>query len=425
MRFPRALFLVSLTLLAIPQSATSSVLKIVVDDMIHPATEEFISRSLADAAEHNDKAVLIELRTPGGLESSTRKIVERIVSSPVPVIVFVTPGGSRAASAGFIILESADVAAMSPGTNTGAAHPVTIGGEKIDEIMKQKMENDTAAWMRSIATKRKRNVEVAESAVRQSRSFTEQEALSQKLIDLIATSDVDLLGKLDGRIITRFDGRTTLLHTKGEAIRSRVMTLKERILSFIMDPNVAFLLFALGVLGLSMEFSHPGSVLPGVVGVIALVLAIVALNILPTRFAALGLILLAFMFFALEAKFTSHGVLAIGGVVSMILGALFLVDGPIPEMRVQLWSAAGVSIPFGLIAVFLMTLALRTRRQPVITGGEGLIGEVGVARTAIGVDGKIFVHGTLWNAISNGEIAAGSAVRVRRVNGLTLEVEAV
>jgi len=408
---------------AVAASARATVLRITVDDMIHPISDEYIGRALEQATRANDDAVVIELRTPGGLVESARSIVEKIMRSRVPVIVYVSPAGSTAASAGFFILESADIAAMAPGTNTGAAHPVILG-EKMDEVMKTKLENDAAAFMRTVAARRGRNVTVAESAVRQSKSFTEQEALQQKLIDVVSTDVPSLLRAVDGRTIKRYDGTTMQLHVAGKPIAGYDMTLKEKILSKLMDPNIAFLLLMLGGLALFAEFNHPGTVLPGVVGVISILLALFALNLLPTRFAALALLLAAFALFALEAKFATHGVLGIGGIICMIIGALFLVDGPIPEMRVRFATALLVSIPIGAIAIFLTTLVLRARSSRVVTGQEGMIGETGVARTLLAPDGKVFVHGELWNAVARGEIAAGTRVRVRAVDGLHLLVEA-
>src|SRR5712692_3423578 len=415
-------FLLSVLALAIPLCAQAAILKVTVDDMIHPISDEFIGRALTEAARTNDDAVVIELRTPGGLIESTRSIVEKIMTSPVPVIVYVAPAGARAASAGFFILESADIAAMAPGTNTGAAHPVVFG-EKMDEIMKTKMENDAAAFMRTIAARRGRNVTVAESAVRESKSFTEDEALHLKLIDAVAPNLPSLFRAFEGKTLRRYNGSTTTLHLVGKPLRTYDMSLKERLLSKLMDPNIAFLLFALGALAIFAEFNHPGAVVPGVVGVISILLALFALNLLPTRYASLALLLLAFALFALEAKYATHGVLGIGGVICMIFGALFLVDGPIPEMRVHLLTALMVSVPIGLIAIFLTTLVLRARRVRVTTGREGMIGEIGVARTQLGPEGKVFVHGELWNAVAPTSLPEGTRVRVSGVDGLHLRVE--
>ena len=401
----------------------AEVLKITVNDTIQPITDEYIGRALAEAQRSNDKAVLIELSTPGGLVDSTREIINKILESHIPVIIYVTPSGSRAASAGFFILEAADIAAMAPGTNTGAAHPVTIGGPKMDEVMKEKLENDSAALMRSVAGKRGRNVEIAESAVRQSKSFTEDEALKNHLIDIVAANQQELFKQLSGRTVKRFNGQEITLNLVNEPVRSYDMTLKQRILSYIMNPNIAFILLAIGALALYAEFNHPGAVLPGTVGVVFILLAAFALNLLPVRHAALLMILAAFILFALEAKFATHGILGIGGVAMLTLGALLLVDGPIPEMRVRLATALAVSVPIGLITVFLMSIALKARRNKIVTGEQGMVGEVGVAQTALSPYGKVFVHGELWDAISSAPLAAGESVVVRQVAGLQLEVD--
>ncbi len=425
MRRATQLISIFLLLLLTPCVSSAEVVKIVVNDMIHPITDEFIGRALAYAQRQKADALLIELSTPGGLVDSTRSIIEKIEASPVPVIVYVAPSGARAASAGFFILESADVAAMAPGTNTGAAHPVVFGGEKMDEAMKAKMENDAAAFMRSFVSKRGRNIEAAESAVRQSKSWTEQEALKEHLIDYIAANEGDLLKQIDGKTITRFNGSTSVLHTAGQPVRQYDMSLKQRILAWMMDPNVAFILFAIGMLALYVEFNHPGAIVPGVVGFIFILLAVFAFNLLPTRFAALALIVGAFVLFALEAKFASHGVLGIGGIAMMVLGALLLVDGPIPEMRVKLITALAVSVPLAAITVFLMTLVLKARRSKVVTGEQGLVGQIGEVQSPLAPQGKVFVNGELWDAVSPLPVAVGERVRVQRVSGLVLEVEPV
>lgn len=402
---------------------SGEILKIVLNDTIQPVSEEYIARAVDEARRRNDQALLIEINTPGGLVDSTREIIEHITSSAVPVIIYVTPGGSRAASAGFFILESADIAAMAPGTNTGAAHPVVLGGGKMDDAMKEKLENDAAALMRSVAARRGRNVEVAESTVRQSKSFTDQEALSQHLIDYVASSQEDLFRQIDGKTFKRFNGQTVTLKLSGQPVSVFDMTLKENILAYLMNPNVAFLLLAIGALSLYLEFNHPGAVVPGTVGVVFILVAAFALNLLPTRFAAVVLILGAFALFAAEAKFATHGVLTIGGIALLTLGGLLLVDSPIPEMRVHLWTALAVSIPFGLITAFLMTVALKARRNKVVTGAQGLIGETAVAQTLLSPQGKVFVHGELWDAIASSTLPAGQLVVVRKIDGLTLFVD--
>jgi membrane-bound serine protease (ClpP class) len=405
--------------------SSAEILKIVVDDTIQPITEEYISRAIDEAQRRNDQAVLIEINTPGGLVESTRKIINKITSSQVPVIVYVSPGGSRAGSAGIFILESADIAAMAPGTNAGAAHPVLIGplAPKVDDEMKRKIENDTAALMRSVASKRGRNVEVAESAVLESKSFTEQEALSQHLIDYVASSEDDLFRQIEGKSFKRFNGQETTLKLTGQPIVPFGMTLKERILGYLMDPNISFILLAIGALALYAEFNHPGAVVPGTVGVVFILIAAFALNLLPTRFAALALMVGAFVLFAAEAKFASHGVLTVGGITLLTLGGLLLVDSPVPEMRVHLLTALAVSIPLGLITAFLMSIAFKARRNKLVSGAQGLVGEIGVAQTVLSPRGKIFVHGEIWDAVSSSEVSVGQSVVVRRIDGLLLQVE--
>jgi membrane-bound serine protease (ClpP class) len=418
----RSILVLALLLAAVRAEAT--VVRVVIDDMIHPISDEFLGRALDAAAAQKADAVIVELRTPGGLETSMRGMVEKILKSPVPVIVWIGPTGSRAASAGFFILEAADLAAMAPGTNTGAAHPVTIGGEKMDDVMKMKLQNDAAAFMRTIATRRGRNVKVAESGVREAKSFTEDEALSLNLIEVVAPDVPSLLRWADGKTVKRFNGTPLVLKVRGKPVVDFKMTMRQRLFAWILDPNVAFFLLAVGTMAIYAEFNHPGAILPGVVGLIAVLLAIAALNILPTSYAAFALIAAAFGLFALEAKLTSHGVLGVGGVICLTVGAVMLVDGPIPEMRVRLLTAVAVSVPIGMIAVFLMTLVLRARKVRVATGTEAMIGEIAVTRTPLGPHGKVFVRGELWNATAKTEIAKGARVRIREVDGLRVMVDA-
>jgi membrane-bound serine protease (ClpP class) len=413
-----------LATLTFTASAQADVIRVVIDGTINPVSAEYIDRGIARASDQHAQAVLIEIRTPGGLADSTREIIAKMLGSPVPVIVYVYPTGSRSASAGFYILEAADIAAMAPGTNTGAAHPVLMG-TTMDPVMKEKLENDSAAFMRSFVAKRGRNVEVAESAVRQSKSFTDQEALQQHLIDYVAKDSSDLLKQLDGKTVKRFDGQSQLLHTAGAQVIDYDMSLKEQILGFMMDPNIAFLILIIGAAAIYAEFNHPGAVIPGVVGIIFVVLAVFALDLLPLRFAGVALLLTAFILFALEAKFATHGVLGVGGIGVMILGALLLVDGPIPQMRIRLMTALAVSIPFGLLPLFLVDIAVRARRGKVVTGERGLIGEVGVAQTQLRPEGKVFVHGEIWNASSSSSVEPGQTVRVIAVRDLVLTVEPV
>lgn len=416
------LFLVALLLGGISLPASAEVLKIVVDDTINPITDEYVGRALAEAERNHDQALLIEMNTPGGLLSSMQAIIQKILGSKVPVIIYVTPSGASAASAGFFILESCDVAAMAPGTNTGAAHPVSLFG-KTDDVMKEKIENDMAALMRSYVSKRGRNVELAEGAIRKSKSYTDQEALSQNLIDYVASSEQDLFKQMQGKPIKLFNGQSVTLNLVGQPVRLYERSLRQNILGHLMDPNILLVLLAVGALCLYIEFNHPGAVVPGTVGVVCILLAAFAMNLLPVRFAALALILLAFVFFALEAKFATHGALGIAGVVTMVFGGLLLVDAPIPEMRVHLWVALAVSVPLGAITVFLMDIALKARANKIVTGEQGLIGEIGISQTTLAPSGKVMVHGELWDAVSSVEISVGQPIVVRRVEGLRLMVD--
>jgi membrane-bound serine protease (ClpP class) len=408
--------------------ASAEVLKIVVNDTIQPISEEYISRAIDEATRRNDQAVLIEMNTPGGMLSSTQKIIEKITSSRVPVIIYIAPTGGHAGSAGIFILESADIAAMAPGTAAGAAHPVALMGPfqvKLDDDMRKKIENDAAALMRSVTSKRGRNIEAAEGAVRESKSYTEQEALQQHLIDYVASSPEELFRQISGKPFKRFNGQSDTLNLASQPIVPFEMTVKERVLDALMEPDLAFLLLAIGALALYFEFNHPGAVIPGTVGVVFILVAAFALNLLPTRFAALVLILGAFALFAAEAKFASHGVLTAGGIALLTLGGLLLVDAPIPEMRVHFLTALSVSVPLGLITAFLMSIALKARRNKVVTGAQGLIGETGVVQTALSPQGKVFIHGELWDAVSSSDLPAGQLVVVRRVDGLTLSVDPI
>jgi membrane-bound serine protease (ClpP class) len=299
-----------------------------------------------------------------------------------------------------------------------------FGGD-IKGTMAEKVENDAAALMRSVTSKRGRNVEVAESAVRQSKSFTDSEALSQKLIDYVAPSEEDLFRQISQHPVKRFNGESVTLHLSGEKEVTIEETLKEKVLGFLMDPDIAFVLLAIGALALYAEFNHPGAVWPGTVGIVFILLAVFALHLLPIRFAAVVLIFASFVLFALDAKFGTHGALAVGGIATLVIGALLLIDTPIPEMRVHLGTALAVSIPLGGITVFLMSVALKARRNKVVTGMEGLVGEVGIAQTALTPSGKVFVHGEVWDAVAPAEVAAGTRVAVRRLEGLTLRVDVV
>jgi len=391
--------------------------------MVEPVSADFVVRGIRHANQVNAQAVLIEIDTPGGLETSMREIIQAIIESRVPVITYVAPGGARAASAGLFILLSGDVAAMAPGTHTGAAHPVILGSYGIGKTMETKIENDAAAYIRSIADRRGRNSKLAEEGVRQSRSFTEKEALEGHLIDFVANTPQDIFAQFDGKSIKRFDGSTATLRLRNATLEPYAMTTRERLLFYIVDPNIAFLLGALGVFLLYLEFTHPGMVAPGVVGAIALVLALFAFHMLPINYTGVILIIRAMVMFALEAKVTSHGVLAAGGAQAMVLGALMLVNSPMPGASIHLSTALGVTAPLAAITIILLRLAMAAHKRKAVTGREGMIDSVGVAETNLEPSGKVFVHGELWDARAPAAVAKGARVRVRAVEGLTLVVE--
>jgi len=409
-------------------SGNPVVLQLNLDREVEPVLATYIDEGIADAANRHAALVLITMDTPGGLGESMKDMIQHILTSTVPVAVYVSPTGARGASAGFFILLSADIAAMAPATHTGAASPViAIGGFQlqIDETMRRKILNDAMAFLRSYTEKRGRNPTLAETAVTDAKAFTEKEALDGKLIDLIAASPEDLLHQLDGRTITRFDGTKTVLALKNAATVPFQLSARQSFLARIVEPDVFFVLLMVGVLGLYTEFTHPGMVAPGVIGGICAVLALYAMHILPVNFAGVLLILLALALFILEAKFTSHGVLAIGGIVSMMLGAMFLIRSPLTSGGVSLGVALAATLPFALITVFLMRLVLRSRSWKSTTGREELIGEEGIAISGLGAgtEGMIRVHGELWQAVSPRPVSEGKPVRVRSVEGLKLHVE--
>lgn len=413
-------------------SGGSQILELRIGDEIEPVMAEYVDSGIEQAARTHASLILITMDTPGGLSTSMEDIIHHILDSPVPVAVYISPVGARGASAGFFILESADIAAMGPGTHTGAASPLlAIGGVplQVDETLKKKILNDATAFLRSYSAKRGRNVELAESAVVDGKAWTETEALDGKLIDMIADSREDLLAKLDGRAIKRFDGSTTQLALRNPQVVTYSMSARERFLSRIVQPDAFFILLIAGVLGLYTEFTHPGMVAPGVIGGIALVLALYAMQILPVAPAGIVLILLALGLFILEAKYTSHGVLAIGGIVAMLLGALMLVRSPLTHAGVSLGVAFGVTLPFAILTIALMRLVLRSRQWKPSTGREQLVGAPGevteplVRQTGSELfQGMVRLHGELWRAVAREEIPAGAEVRVTRIDGLTLHV---
>jgi len=419
------------------QTATSTtdhaqplVLELKLDGEVEPILATYIDEGLADAATRHASLVLITMDTPGGLSDSMTDIIHHILESPVPVAVYVAPAGARGASAGFLILLSADVAAMASGTRTGAATPIFLPSfftMPIDEVLRKKINNDATAFLRSFSEKRNRNPKLAETAITEARAFTEKEALDGHLIDLISDDTDDLLHKLDGRDISRFNGKTEKLSLANYTRQEFQLSARQRFLARIVEPDVFFVLLLVGVLGLYTEFTHPGVVAPGVIGGICAVLALYAMHLLPINFAGVLLILLALTLFILEAKYTSHGVLLIGGIVSMLLGAMFLVRSPLTPGGVSTGLALAVTLPFAFFTVFLMRLVLKSRRWKSVTGKEELLGEEGVVTTAVptGGEGMIRVHGELWSAAAAQPIAQGSLVKVLRVDGLKLFVEPV
>jgi membrane-bound serine protease (ClpP class) len=419
-----ALLAVVLLGLAPPASAAAggAVALVTVDGVISPVTVRIVTTALERARSEHAVALVIQLDTPGGLERSMRSIVQEILSSDVPVVVYVAPTGARAASAGVFITMAAPIAAMAPATNIGAAHPVAALGGSFDKEMKTKVENDAAAFARTIAATRGRNVEWAEKAVRQSVSATEREAVRLHIVDLIADSTTDLLDKIDGRVV-KTPTRQVVLHTRGAAIQPIGIGFRDRVLNIITDPNVAYVLMMLGMLGLFFELSNPGVILPGVIGGISLILAFFAFQSLPISYAGLLLILFGVVLLIAEVKVTSHGVLAVGGVVAMLLGSLMLFDTPTAELRVSWWvilPTVGVTA-----AVFVVALAagLRALARRPMTGAAGMVGGTGVARSTLDPLGDVLVQGELWRAVAeDGPIAIGETVRVTAVNGLTLKV---
>ena len=412
-----------LGIVAASVSAASKVIAVDVDSIVHPVTVEILGHAIDQAAEEHAAAVLIRLNTPGGLMESSRQITSKMVTSRVPVVAYVTPSGGRAASAGFFLLEAADIAAMAPGTNTGASSPVLMTGE-MDAVMRSKVENDAAAWLRSMVVKRGHNADLAEKTIREAKAFTEKEALDNHLIDLVAPDEKALFRQLDGREITRFDGSKEVLHTADAEIAEYRRSARERIISAVADPNIAFILLVLGALGVYVEFSTPGLILPGVAGGILALLGLSGLAVLPINWGGAALLILGVAMFVLEAKFASHGILGTGGTVAMVLGALLLVNGP-PELRIHLSTALAVSIPFALITMFLVSLVIKARANKALMTNGGLIDEIGEARTALAPGGKVFVHGEYWDAISATPVGAGDPVRVVTVDGMKLRVEPV
>lgn len=406
--------------------AQAAILKITVDAPIHPISAEYIIKSIDRAEAEKASLLVIVLNTPGGLDTSMREIIARILSSKVPVATYVSPSGARAASAGFFIAMASDIFAMAPGTNTGAAHPVGISvtGQGMDETMAEKITNDAASYIKTLAEKRGRNVRLAEDAVRKSLSYTEKEALDQGLIDLVANDVEEIKDYYNGRSIRRFDGEEVRLELSGEPVVAVPMSARQKFLLTISNPNLAYILLMLGLLGLYFEFSTPGAILPGVLGGICLLLAIFSFQILPINYVGLLLILLAIGLFILEVKVQSYGILTVGGITAMVIGSIMLINAPVPALQPSLKFIIPVALALGIIFAFLVFLVIRAHSKKVHTGQEGLIGEMGVALTDLRPEGKVFVHGEIWTAEADGDISKGTKVSVTEVlENLRLRVQ--
>jgi membrane-bound serine protease (ClpP class) len=407
-------------LAAAPVSADIPVVEL--EGIIHAVSAGYVASAIDRADAAGAPLLVLRLDTPGGLDTSMRQIIDKMLNCRTPVAVFVGPSGARAASAGFLITVAADVAAMAPGTNIGAAHPVSAMGPGMDEVTAKKAASDAAAYIRSKAERRGRNVEMAEKAVLESRSFTDKEALDLKLIDLVARDVPDLLALLDGRQVRRFDGSTVTLRLQGQRAVETTMNWRQGILSAIARPEILFLLLLGALAGIGAELSHPGAILPGIVGVVCLILFLFASQIIPVNWAGVLLILLAVALFAAEVKVASYGLLTAGGLVAMILGAMMLVDSPLPEMRVALRTLIPAAVAMAAGVILLVNRVMQAQRRTPVTGIAGIIGKAGVAETEIAPEGWVRVLGERWKSVADQPIAAGEKVTVTSVAGLTLRV---
>jgi len=395
-----------------------------VDGIINPATSKFIIESIDQANQQGAQCLIIQLDTPGGLMESMRIIVKKIFASNIPIIVYVAPKGARAASAGVFITMSAHIAVMAPSTHIGAAHPVSLGEGKESKTMSEKIVNDTVSYIKTTAKARGRNVDWAEQAVRKSVSITEEEAVKLNVVDFISPNLQDLLTKIDGKIL-KFDGITRTLLTKGIQPRSMQMSWRYRFLDIISNPSIAYILLMLGIYGVFFELSNPGAILPGVVGGIFLILAFYALQMLPINFAGLALILFAIILFIAEIKVVSHGLLAVGGVISLLLGSLMLIESPAEYMRISLTVIIPAVLVTSAFFIFAATMAIRARLKKPTTGKEGLVGETGTAFTPIAPEGKVAIHGEIWDVVSDQNIERGEKVQVIGVVNLKLKVKKI
>ena len=397
-----------------------------IDGSINPASADFIHNGIEKAIREKAECVIIHLNTPGGLLKSTRDIVSDILGSSVPVVVYISPGGAQAGSAGVFVTLASHIAAMAPGTNIGAAHPVTLQ-QQMDSTMSEKVTNDAAAFIRSIAEKRNRNIEWAENAVRKSFSYSETEALKDSAIDLIAKDETELLAMIDGKVVELVTGSKTL-HTKSATVKVHKMSAWEKLLDIISDPNIAYILFLLGMYGLIFELYNPGSILPGIVGVISLILALYSMHTLPINYAGLALIVFAIILFLLEIKIVSHGLLAIGGIISLLLGSMMLIkaNSSLEMVKISRGVIIGATVSSALFFLFVIGFGIRAQRRKVVTGVEGLTGEIGEVIAALSPAGTIKIQGEIWNAESlEGTIEKGEKVRIKDMKNLKLFVERI
>jgi membrane-bound serine protease (ClpP class) len=414
-----------LFLLMIPFWLSAEIYTLRFEGPIDSLLEEYAINSFkAIRQKGNARLIIIETDTPGGYDTSMRVIIKAMLNAEIPVAVYVSPKGARAASAGFFLLLAADIAAMSPGTNTGAAHPVSVTGSDIEKTMKEKITNDAAAYVKTLARSHQRNMDMAEKAVRESQSYTAEECLKNGLIDLIAGDSKNLIGQLHGRTLTLTNGRQITLNLQNETVIPLEMSERQKFLRTITNPNLAYFLLIFGLIGLFIEFTHPGVVIPGILGGISLLLAFLAFQILPINYVGLFLILLSIGFFIAEIKIQGFGMLGVGGIVSFVLGSIMLINAPIPEMRPAMPMIITFAICFGGIFLFLTLKVIQAMKRRKETGREGIIGETGVAKTDIDShQGKVFVHGEWWNAVADGLIPAGSRIQVEAVDNLLLKVK--
>ncbi len=412
-------------LLYIPFWLGAEIYTLHIEGPIDALMEEYAVNSLQQIRQKGDaRLVIIAIDTPGGFDTSMRAIIKSMLGLGVPVVAYVSPEGARAASAGFFILLAADIAAMAPGTNTGAAHPVSVTGSDIEKTMKEKITNDAVSYVKALARKRQRNMEMAEKAVRESQSYTAEECLKNGLIDLVAASTKELIARLQGKVIPLADGGSITLDLRREKIVPLEMSERQKFLRTITNPNLAYFLLIFGLIGLFLEFTHPGVVIPGILGGISLLLAFLAFQVLPINYVGLFLILLSIGFFVAEIKVQGFGMLGVGGIISFVLGSLMLINSPIPEMRPAMPMIITFAVCFAAIFLFLTWKVFQAMKRRRETGVEGIIGETGVARTDIdGLRGKVFVHGEWWNAVADGLIPAGSRIQVEAVNNLVLKVK--